>query len=137
MSFSTSQYLDDGLYSGSSGSSDFGLSNSYTLPLTGSSSSGSSDFGLSNSYPFLWAPTGDTPLWAQILGGLGQIGSLIDPYILTEQERLQYQLQLAQAQAEAAKAQAASVQAQPAVPVWVWVLVGLGVVLLLVFALKE
>ncbi len=111
------------LDSGASGSSNFGLSNSYsyTLPLTG---------GVSGS-------AGDTPLWAQILGGLGQIGSLIDPYILTEQERLQYQLQLAQAQAEAAKAQAASVQAQPAVPVWVWVLVGLGVVLLLVFALKE
>lgn len=109
------------LDSGASGSSGFGLSNSYTLPLTG---------GVSGS-------AGDTPLWAQILGGLSQIGSLIDPYILTEQERLQYQLQLAQAQAEAAKARAASVQAQPVVPVWVWVLVGLEVVLLLVFALKE
>jgi len=121
VSFSTSPYLYDGLYSGSSGSSNFGLSNSYTLPLTG---------GVSGS-------AGDTPLWAQILGGLGQIGSLIDPYILTEQEELEYQLRLAQAQAEAAKAQAASVQAQPVVPVWVWVLVGLGVVLLVVFALKE
>lgn len=109
------------LDSGASGSWGFSLSNSYTLPLTG---------GVSGS-------AGDTPLWAQILGGLGQIGSLIDPYILTEQERLQYQLQLAQAQAEAAKAQAASVQAQPVVPVWVWVLVGLEVVLLVVFALKE
>ncbi|RTG97308.1 hypothetical protein CSW35_07915 [Thermus scotoductus] len=121
MSFSTSQYLDDRLYSGSSGSSNFGLSNSYTLPLTG---------GVSGS-------AGDTPLWAQIFGGLGQIGSLIDPYILTEQEKLEYQFRLAQAQAEAAKAQAASVQAQPVVPVWVWVLVGLGVVLLVVLALKE
>lgn len=109
------------LDSGASGSWGFSLSNSYTLPLTG---------GVSGS-------AGDTPLWAQILGGLGQIGSLIDPYILTEQEKLEYQLRLAQAQAEAAKAQAASVQAQPVVPVWVWVLVGLGVVLLVVLALKE
>lgn len=111
------------LDSGASGSSNFGLSNSYTLPLTGG----------------VTGASGDAPLWAQILGGLGQLSSLIDPYILTEQEKLLYQLQLAQAQAqaEAAKAQAASVQAQPVVPVWVWALVGLGAVLLLVLALRE
>ena len=109
------------LDSGDSGSWGFSLSNSYTLPLTG---------GVS----------GSTPLWAQILGGLGQFASLVDPYILTEQERLQYQLQLAQAQAEAARAaaQPTGVQVQPAgPPTWVWVLGGLLALLLVVVLLKE
>jgi hypothetical protein len=112
------------LDSGASGSWGFSLSNSYTLPLTG---------GVSGS-------AGDTPLWAQILGGLGQLSSFIDPYILTEQERLQYQLQLAQAQAEAARAaaQPTGVQVQPAgPPTWVWVLGGLLALLLVVVLLKE
>ncbi|GAA5334080.1 hypothetical protein [Thermus hydrothermalis] len=112
------------LDSGGSGSSGFGLSYSYTMPLTG---------GVPGS-------AGDTPLWAQILSGLGQLSSFIDPYILTEQERLQYQLQLAQAQAEAARAaaQPTGVQVQPAGPsAWVWVLGGLLVLLLVVILLKE
>lgn len=109
---------------GASGSSGFGLSYSYTMPLTG---------GVPGS-------AGDTPLWAQIVGVLGQLSSLIDPYILTEQERLQYQLQLAQAQAEAARAaaQPTGVQVQPAgPPTWVWVLGGLLALLLVVVLLKE
>ena len=106
---------------GASGSSGFGLSYSYTMPLTG---------GVPG------AP-GDAPLWAQILGGLGQLSTLIDPYILTEQERLQYQLQLAQAEAARAAAQPTGVQVQPAgPPTWVWVLGGLLALLLVVVLLK-
>jgi len=125
--------LDDG-----GGSGGFGLSNSYTPPslsvyqrpytlLDAGPSSGAWDG--------FW---GDVQRFLQSLAGLS---SLIDPYILTEQERMQLEIQRKLAEAERARAEAearrASVQVQPAVPAWVWVaVVGLGVVAL-VLLLKE
>jgi hypothetical protein len=110
------------------GSGGFSITNSYNPPLGGFGSSGGSS---------------DPPLWQQILGGLSNLSSILDPYIFTEQERAQIELKKAQALAEAERARAeaeawrASIQVQPAVPAWVWVaVVGLGVVAL-VLLLKE
>ncbi len=75
-------------------------------------------------------PGTEPPLWKQILGGLRDVSSLLDPYIYTDQEKDRYDLLKAQAEAEKARAQAEAekaraagiaVQPQPAVPAWVWV----------------
>ncbi len=77
-------------------------------------------FGLSQSYPIVTTPAfrgplldegpssgaGEPPLWQQILGGLRDFGSILDPWILTEQERAQLELQKALGEAQKAKAQA-------------------------------
>jgi hypothetical protein len=119
--------LDDG-----GGSGGFGLSNSYTPPSLS---------GYQPPYTLLDAgPSsggGDGSFWGDVqrfLQSLAGLNSLIDPYILTEQERMQLEVQRRLAEAEARQA---SVQVQPAVPAWVWVVVvGLGVVAL-VLLVKE
>ena len=125
--------LDDG-----GGSGGFGLSNSYTPP---SLSGYQPPYTLLDAGPSFGGGDGfwgDVQRFLQSLAGLN---SLIDPYILTEQERMQLEVQRRLAEVERARAEAearrASIQVQPAVPAWVWVLVvGLGVVAL-VLLLKE
>ncbi len=88
-------------------------------------------------------PVTEPPLWKQILGGLGDVSSLLDPYIYTDQEKARYDLLKAQAeaekaraQAEAEKARAAGIAVQPAVPAWVWVVGAAALVLVLVLMLR-
>jgi hypothetical protein len=84
--FARGTLLDDGgAYSGGS-SGGFSITNSYNPPLGGFSS------GV------------EPPLWQQILGGLSGLGSILDPYIFTEQERAQMELHKALAEAERARA---------------------------------
>jgi len=138
-SYTGSGLGDPSLTGGSSGSSGFGLSNSYTPP---SLSDYQPPYTLLNPGPSFGG--GDGSFWADVqrfLQSLAGLNSLIDPYILTEQERMQLEIQRRLAEAERARAEAearrASVQVQPAVPAWVWVaVVGLGVVAL-VLLLKE
>lgn len=135
-------YLDDGSATGRGSSSGFGLSNSYS-PSLGSTTGGSSGgFGLSYSYgPTSYSPAvpsgNDLPLWQQLLVGLGQVASVLDPYIFTEQERAQAELQRLQYLAEMEKARQASIETQPRVPTWAWLVVGGAVVVVLVLLLKE
>lgn len=91
-------------------------------------------------------PGTEPPLWKQILGGLGDVSSLLDPYIYTDQEKARYDLLKAQAEAEKARAQAEAekaraagiaVQPQPAVPAWVWVVGAAALVLVLVLMLRD
>ncbi|KZK16905.1 hypothetical protein [Meiothermus taiwanensis] len=98
-------------------------------------------------------PGTEPPLWKQILGGLGDVSSLLDPYIYTDQEKARYDLLKAQAeaekaraqaeaekaraQAEAEKARAAGIAVQPAVPAWVWVVGAAALVLVLVLMLRD
>ena len=131
----------------------FGLSTSYQSPLSDYTlTPSSSPFSVANS---VWAlpsldlsggftpspapASTEPPLWQQILGGLGALNSLLDPYILTEQERLQLELERALAQAEAERARLASIQVQPqpAVPTWAWVVGGVALVLVLFLLLRE
>lgn len=138
-SYTGSGLGDLSLTGGSSGSSGFGLSNSYTPPSLS---------GYQPPYTLLDAgPSsggGDGSFWGDVqrfLQSLAGLNSLIDPYILTDQERMQLEIQRRLAEAERARAEAearrASIQVQPAVPAWVWVaVVGLGVVAL-VLLLKE
>jgi hypothetical protein len=137
-SYTGSGLGDLSLTGGSSGSSGFGLSNSYTPP---SLSGYQPPYTLLDGGPFsgggdgFW---GDVQRFLQSLAGLN---SLIDPYILTDQERIQLEVQRRLAEAERARAEAearrASVQVQPAVPAWVWVAVaGLGVVALVLLLKK-
>jgi hypothetical protein len=129
--------LDAGPFSGG-WSGGFGLSNSYTPP---SLAGYQPPYTLPNAGPSFGGGDGfwgDVQRFLQSLAGLN---SLIDPYILTEQERMQLEVQRRLAEAERARAEAearrASIQVQPAVPAWVWVaVVGLGVVAL-VLLLKE
>jgi hypothetical protein len=125
--------LDEG-----GGSGGFGLSNSYTPPSLS---------GYQPPYTLLdagFSSRGGDGFWGDVqrfLQSLAGLNSLIDPYILTEQERMQLEIQRRLAEAERARAEAearrASVQVQPAVPAWVWVaVVGLGL-LALVLLLKE
>lgn len=88
----------------------------------------------------------EPPLWKQILGGLGDVSSLLDPYIYTDQEKARYDLLKAQAEAEKARALAEAekaraagiaVQPQPAVPAWVWVVGAAALVLVLVLMLRD
>jgi hypothetical protein len=123
--------LDEG-----GGSGGFGLSNSYTPP---SLSGYQPPYTLLDPGPSFRG--GDGSFWADVQRFLQSLSSLIDPYILTEQERMQLEIQRRLAEAERARAEAearrASVQVQPVVPAWVWVaVVGLGVVAL-VLLLKE
>jgi len=64
----------------------------------------------------------EPPLWQQILGGLSGLGSILDPYIFTEQERAQLELQKALAEAERARAlaeaQNAGITKERAQPNW-------------------
>jgi hypothetical protein len=92
--------LDEG-----QGSGGFSITNSYNPPLGSLGSSGGSS---------------DPPLWQQILGGLGNLSSILDPYIFTEQERAQIELQkaLALAEAERARAQAAAIAKEKAQVNW-------------------
>ncbi len=125
-------------YSGTGGLSDFGLSHSYTLPAL-------PDYAPLDPLP---GPKplggGEASFWGDVqrfLQALGSLGSLIDPYIMTEQERMELEVRRRLAEAERARAEAearrASIDVQPVVPAWVWVvLVGLGVVLL-VLLLRE
>lgn len=81
------------------------------------------------------APGPDDPIWLQLLYGARQIGSVLDPYIFTEQERAQMELERLRLEAEREKARQAGIQVQPVIPSWLWALVGAGVavvVLLLV-----
>jgi hypothetical protein len=126
--------LDDGGGSGG-GSGGFGLSNSYTPP---SLSGYQPPYTLMDPGPSFGIWDG---FWGNVQRFLQSLSSLIDPYILTDQERMQLEIQRRLAEAERARAEAetrqASVQVQPAVPAWVWVaVVGLGVVAL-VLLLKE
>ncbi|MFC6919745.1 hypothetical protein [Meiothermus taiwanensis] len=97
----------------------------------------------------------EPPLWKQIIGGLGDVSSLLDPYIYTDQEKARYDLLKAQAEAEKARALAEAektralaeaekaraagiaVQPQPAVPAWVWVVGAAALVLVLVLMLRD
>lgn len=88
----------------------------------------------------------EPPLWKQIFGGLGDVSSLLDPYIYTDQEKARYDLLKAQAEAEKARALAEAekaraagiaVQPQPAVPAWVWVVGAAALVLVLVLMLRD
>jgi len=132
--YAKSPLLDDG-----GGSGGFGLSNSYTPP---SLSGYQPPYTLLDPGPSFRG--GDGSFWADVqrfLQSLAGLNSIIDPYILTEQERMQLEVQRRLAEAERARAEAearrASIQVQPVVPAWVWVLVvGLGVVAL-VLLLKE
>jgi hypothetical protein len=78
--------LDEG-----GGSGGFSITNSYNPPLGG--------FGF-------FGGSSDPPLWQQILGGLSNLSSILDPYIFTEQEKAQIELQKALALAEAERARA-------------------------------
>ena len=120
--------LDDGgAYSGGS-SGGFSIGNSYnpSLGSGGAYSGGSSaDFSIANSYnpPLGGFSFGAEPLlWQQILGGLIGLGSILDPYIFTEQERAQLELQKALAEAERARAlaeaQKAAIAKERAQPNW-------------------
>ena len=82
-------------------------------------------------------PGTEPPLWKQILGGLGDVSSLLDPYIYTDQEKARYDLLKAQAEAEKARAAGIAVQPQPAVPAWVWVVGAAALVLVLVLMLRD
>jgi len=122
-----------------------GSSGSYTYA---SQSGGGSGFSIGNAVSpptFGYTPTAspasspspsDLPLWLQVLYGLQQAASVIDPYILTEQEKAQMELQRAQLELQRAQFQA-SIRTEPVVPVWVWVVVALAGVALLVVLLKE
>ncbi len=88
----------------------------------------------------------EPPLWKQILGGLRDVSSLLDPYIYTDQEKARYDLLKVQAEAEKARALAEAekaraagiaVQPQPAVPAWVWVVGAAALVLVLVLMLRD
>lgn len=83
------------------------------------------------------APTASDPLWLQILYGLQQANSILDPYIFTEQEMAQAELQRLQYLAEMEKARQAGIETQPRVPIWAWLLAGGAVVVVLVLLLRE
>lgn len=83
------------------------------------------------------APSGDDPLWVQILYGARQLDSILDRYIFTEQERAEMELARIRAMAELEKARQAGVQVQPATPPWVWVLLALGGVVLVFLLLTR
>ena len=74
------------------------------------------------------------PDWVNILYGLQQASSMLDPYIYTEQERAEAELKRIQYQAQIAQA---SVQVQPVIPAWVWVLLFGAGILIAVLLLKE
>ena len=115
----TNPLLDDG-----GGSGDFSITNSYNPPLGGFGSSG--------------GPS-DPPLWQQILGGLGYLSSILDPYIFTEQEKAQIELQKALALAEAERARALASIAKEKAQLN-WLLIGglvLGGGLILYLLLRE
>ncbi len=137
-SYTGSGLGDLSLTGGSAGSSGFGLSNSYTPP---SLSGYQPPYTLLDAGPYSGGGDGFWGDVQRLLQGLAGLNSLIDPYILTEQERMELELKRRLAEAQRARAEAearwASVQVQPAVPAWVWVaVVGLGVVALVLF-LKE
>jgi len=106
-------------------------------PSQGLGSSGSDQFSIANAYSAgLSSPSPSDPLWLQILYGLQQAASVIDPYILTEQEKAQLELQRLQLELQRAQLQA-SIRTEPVVPVWVWVVLALLGVALLVVLLRE
>jgi hypothetical protein len=83
---------------------------------------GSGGFSIANSYnpPLGSIGSSDLPLWQQVLVGLSDLSSILDPYIFTEQEKAQIELQKAQALAEAerARAQAAAIAKEKAQVNW-------------------
>ncbi len=126
--------LDAGLSSGG-GSGGFGLSNSYTPP---SLSGYQPPYTLLDPGPSsgIWDGFwGDVQRFLQSLAGLN---SLIDPYILTEQERVQLEIQRRLAEAEWARAQAAAIAKEKAQVNW-FLVVGLVLVggLILYLLLRE
>lgn len=81
----------------------------------------------------------DAPAWVQLLYGAKYLGGVLDPYIMTDQEKAQLEVERLRylAAIEQAKAEQAGikVEPQPTTPPWVWALVAAGavvVVLLLV-----
>ncbi|TFU14699.1 hypothetical protein E0489_11680 [Thermus tengchongensis] len=85
----------------------------------------------------LSAPGPDDPIWLQLLYGARQIGSVLDPYIFTEQERAQMELERLRLEAEREKARQASIQVQPVAPTspWVWALLAAVLAVLLLAVL--
>jgi hypothetical protein len=83
--------------------------------------------------------TNNEPGWKQFMSFLGSVNSLIDPYILTDQEKYAYQAQIARAEAEKASAEAKAIQVQPqtGMPGWVWILGAAVVVVIAVLLLRE
>jgi hypothetical protein len=78
------------------------------------------------------------PLWVQILYGIKEAASIIDPYILTDQEKMRLELEKARTELERERLRSIQVQRAPsAVPVWVWVAAAVAGVVLLVVLLKE
>jgi hypothetical protein len=110
----------------SGGGSGFSIGNAASPPT----------FGYTPTASPAYSPSSSDPLWLQILYGLQQAASVIDPYILTEQEKAQMELQRAQLELQRAQLQA-SIRTEPAVPAWVWVVVALAGVALLVVLLRE
>jgi len=80
----------------------------------------------------------DPPLWMQILYGIKEAASIIDPYILTDQEKMRLELEKARTELEKERLRLIQVKPAPsAVPVWVWVAAAVAGVALLVVLLKE
>jgi hypothetical protein len=101
---------------------DFSIGNAVSSSLTGTG----------------YTPSSSDPLWMQILYGVKEAASIIDPYILTDQEKMR--LELEKARTELEKERLRSIQVQPApsaVPVWVWVAAAVAGVALLVVLLRE
>lgn len=101
-------YAKGPLLDGTAG--EFSIANSYNLANSYNPPLGGISFGA------------EPPLWQQILGGLSGLGSILDPYIFTEQERAQLELQKALAEAERARAlaeaQKAAIAKERAQPNW-------------------
>jgi hypothetical protein len=124
---------------------DFSTGN--TLSSQGLGSYGSNDFSIANfgytpPNPLPSYPDSSTPLWLQILYGVKEVSSIIDPYILTDKQKSQLELQKQQlevqkSQLDLQKQQLATGRTNPATPPWVWVLAAVAGVALLVILLKE
>lgn len=88
------------------------------------------------------APTASDPLWLQILYGLQQANSILDPYILTEQEKTQMEIARLQAELERQRQQqqptGISVTPAPGTPPpWLWAALAVVGVILIVLLLKK
>ncbi|WP_135257640.1 hypothetical protein [Thermus caldilimi] len=103
---------------------EFSITNTYLNPAGG--------------YTPLPAPGPDDPIWLQLLYGARQIGSVLDPYIFTEQERAQMELERLRLEAEREKARQAGIRIEPVAPTfspWVWALLAAVLAVLLLAVL--
>lgn len=83
-------------------------------------------------------PGPDDPLWLQLLYGARQIGSILDPYVFTEQERAQMELERLRLEVEREKARQAGIRVEPVAPTfspWVWALLAAVLAVLLLAVL--